>query len=156
MDQLAELIRQGTPIPFTPYRAVRGREAAQLIERMRINVPSSIRESERTLAERDYILAEAQAQAERIVNDARARAMEIVNERSLLDTARAESQRIVDEGKEIARRRSEEADQYTVQTLRALQEQLDVIRRQVDNGVEVMLEGGRTTRAAPRSDKTSG
>ncbi len=82
--------------------------------------------------------------------------MEIVSERSLLDTARTEAQRIVDEGKDIARRRSEEADQYTVQTLRALQEQLDAIRRQVDNGIEVMLEGGRSTRSAPRSDKTSG
>ena len=37
---------------------------------MRITVPSSIRESERTLAERDRILAEAKAAADEIVEDA--------------------------------------------------------------------------------------
>ena len=144
VDQLADLLHQGWQIPFTPFRAVRAREVAQLIERMRINVPSSIRESERTLAERDRIVADAKAEANRIVDEARARAMEIVSERALLDTARAEAQRIVDESKEIARRRAEEADQYAVQTLRALQEQLEVVARQVDNGIQVMIEGGKS------------
>jgi len=140
VDQLADLVHQGWQIPLTPYRAVRGREVAQLIERMRINVPSSIRESERTLAERDRILADAKAEAERILEQARTQAMEMVSERSLLDTARAESQRIIEESKELARHRSEEADQYALQTLVALQDQLEAVLRQVENGIQIMSE----------------
>jgi len=153
VDQLAALVQQGRQIPFTPYRAVRAREVAQLIERMRINVPSSIRESERTLAERDRIIADAEAEAERIVEEARARAMEMVSERALLDTARAEAERIVEEGKAMARRRADEADQYAVQTLRVLQEQLELVMRQVENGIEVMAEGGQAEDSRARKER---
>lgn len=152
VDQLADLVHQGWQIPLTPYRVVRGREVAQLIERMRINVPSSIRESERTLAERDRILANAKTEAERILEETRAQAMEMVSERSLLDTARAESQRIVEESKELARRRSEEADQYAIQTLVALQEQLQAVMRQVENGIQIMSEQGESEPGRRRSE----
>jgi cell division septum initiation protein DivIVA len=140
VDQLANLVQRGWQIPFTQYRAVRGREADQLIERMRINVPSSIRESERTLAERDRILAEAKAEADRIVDEARRQAVELVSERALLDTARQEMQRIIEEGQADAQRRVEEADRYAVGVLRSLQDELRMITQQVDNGIKVMEE----------------
>ena len=54
---------------------------------MRINVPSSIRESERTVAERDRIIAAANTEAERIVQQARQDAIDILSERSLVTTA---------------------------------------------------------------------
>lgn len=133
-------MQQGWQIPLTRYRAVRGQEVDQLLERMRINVPSSIRESERTLAERDRILAEAKAAADQIVEDARRQAMEIVSERGLLDAARQETQRIVERGRADAQRRVEEADRYTVGALRSLQEQLHALSQQVDNGL-MMMEG---------------
>ena len=82
-------MHRGRQIPLTQYRAVRGREVDQLIERMRINVPSSIRESERTLAERDRILAEAKAEANRIVEEAKRQAIDMMSERGLLDSALA-------------------------------------------------------------------
>ena len=85
---------------------------------MRINVPSSIRESERTVAERDRIIAAANNEAERIVQQARQEAMDILSERSLVTTAHQEAGRIVDEGKEIARQLIREADRYAVHWLR--------------------------------------
>lgn len=142
VDQLADLVHRGWQIPFTKYRAVRGREVDQLIERMRINVPSSIRESERTLAERDRILAEAKAQADRIVEEAKRQAIEMVSERALLDTARQEMQRIIDEGQVDALRRVDEADKYAVGVLLGLQDELQKLTQQVDNGIMVM--GGKT------------
>lgn len=138
VDQLIELIHQGRQIPFTSYRVVRGREVDQLLERMRINVPSSIRESERTLAERDRILAEAKLDADQIVEDARRHAMEIISERSLLETARRESQRIIDEGRADARRRVDEVDRYTIGALHGLREELRALMYQVDSGLAMM------------------
>ena len=97
---MADLLNQGWQIPLSPYRVIRTRDFEQLIERMRINVPSSIRESERTLAERDRIIAEAKSEAERTIQQAKQEAMEIISERSLITTAQQEAGRIVDEGKE--------------------------------------------------------
>jgi hypothetical protein len=156
VDQLADLVQQGWQIPFSQYRAVRGREVDQLIERMRINVPSSIRESERTVAERDRILAEAKAEADRIVEDAHRQAMDMISERALLDTARQEMQRIIDEGQTDARRRVEEADRYTVGALRELQDHLGALTQQVDNGIEMMAgQTGVTQEGAQSSTSPS-
>lgn len=105
---------------------------------MRITVPSSIRESERTLAERDRILAEAKAEADRIVEDARRQVMQALNERSLLEQARYESQRIVEQGRVDAQYRVDEADRYTIGALRGLREELRALIHQVDSGLAVM------------------
>lgn len=113
-------------------------ELAQLIERMRISVPSSIMESERTLAERDHILDEAHVEAERIIQQAKQRALEIVHQDQIVMTARDEAERILEESRRLAQRRAEEADRYAVDVLGDLAEKLQVITKQVDNGIQVM------------------
>lgn len=113
-------------------------EFSHLIERMRISVPSSIMESERTLAERDHILAEAHAEADRIIQQARQRAMEIVHQDQIVATARNEAERILQESRRAAQRRAEEADRYAVDVLQDLAQKLQVITKQVDNGIQVM------------------
>jgi vacuolar-type H+-ATPase subunit H len=143
IDQLHVLISQGTPVPFSAYRLVRARDVEQLLERMRITVPSSIRESERTLAERDRIMNEARAEADRIIQQARQQAMDMLSEKSLIATAQAEADRIILEGKEVARHRTEEADTYAVQVLQDLSQQLQAISQQVSNGLELMQGGQR-------------
>lgn len=120
---------------------MRAREIEQLLERMRITVPSSIRESERTLAERDRIMNEARAEADRIIQQARQQAMDMLSEKSMIATAQAEADRIIGEGKEIARRRTEEADTYAIQVLNELSQRLQTILQQVANGVELMQGG---------------
>jgi vacuolar-type H+-ATPase subunit H len=117
---------------------IRSQDFEQVIERMRINVPSSIRESERTVAERDRIIAEAKGEAERIVQQARQEAVDILSERSLITTAQQEAGRIVDEGKEIARQRIREADRYAVHALHELSDHLQAVMREVENGIEIM------------------
>ncbi len=113
-------------------------EFAQLIERMRISVPSSIMESERTLAERDYILAEAHNEAERIIQLAKQRAMEIVHQDQIIATARNEAERILQESRNSAQRRAQEADRYAVDVLGDLAQKLQVMTKQVDNGIQMM------------------
>lgn len=138
IDHLADALDRGRAIPLTALRVVDANEFAHLIERMRISVPSSIMESERTLAERDHILAEAHAEAERIIQQARQRAMEIVHQDQIVMTARDEAERIMQESRRAAHRRAEEADRYAVSVLEDLAQKLQVITKQVDNGIGVM------------------
>jgi hypothetical protein len=149
IDQLHVLISHGTQIPLSAYRLVRARDVEQLLERMRITVPSSIRESERTLAERDRIMNEARAEAERIIQQARQQAMEMLSEKALIATAQAEADRIILEGKDIARRRTEEADTYAVEVLQDLAHRLQALMQQVNNGIELMQDGQRLPAEPP-------
>ena len=143
VDQLADMLNQGRDVPLSRYRMVDAEVFNQLLERLRISVPSSIRESERTLAERDNIVAEAHIQAERLIQDAEARASELVNQDSIVAVARQEADGIVAEGELVAQQRMKEADQYVTQSLLDLSEKLKTITRQVDNGV-ALLAGAAT------------
>ncbi|MEZ4677900.1 MAG: hypothetical protein R2932_27150 [Caldilineaceae bacterium] len=138
IDHLADVLQRGRPIPLSSLRVVDANEFGQLIERMRISVPSSIMESERTLAERDHILADAQTEADRIIQQARQRAMEIVHQDQIVATARDEAERILQESRRLAQRRAEEADRYAVDVLSDLAQKLQVITKQVDNGIQMM------------------
>lgn len=148
------MLSQGWQVPFSPYRMVRARELEQLVERMRINVPSSIRESERTLQERDRLMAEARAEAERIIQQAKQQAMEMLSERSLVATAQSEAERIIVESREIARRRTDEADGYAVQVLQDLAQRLQTMLQQVDNGIQLMQEQRMQTAESPPERRT--
>jgi vacuolar-type H+-ATPase subunit H len=129
-------------------RVVNASELIQLLERMRISVPGSIMESERTLAERDRILAEASAEAERLVQQARQRAVEMLSDNALVITARQEAERVAEEGRQMALRRAEEADHYTVHVLEELGQKLQVITKQVDNGIRLMQNKNSNTQPA--------
>jgi len=108
---------------------------------MRINVPSSIMESERTLAERDRILADAHAEYERIIQQARQKALEALRDDAIVIAAHQEAARIVEDSRIAAQHRAEEADRYAVQVLEDLAQKLQVITKQVDNGVQLMRTG---------------
>ena len=138
IDHLEAVLQRGKPVPLSSLRLIDTNEFAQLIERMRISVPSSIMESERTLAERDHILAEARTEAERIIQQAKQRAMEIVHQDEIVATARNEAERILQESRLASHRRAQEADRYAVDVLSDLAQKLQVITKQVDNGIQMM------------------
>ncbi len=115
-------------------------EMAQLVEAMRVNVPSSIIESERTLQERDRILEAAEAEAAHILEQASRRAAEIVSRETMVQTARYEAERIIADAAAAARSRRDEADRYAARVLEELAEKLRIITKQVDNGLELLRQ----------------
>jgi vacuolar-type H+-ATPase subunit H len=138
IDQLVDSLSRGVHIPLTSYIVIDANEFMQLLERMRINVPSSIMEGERTLAERDRILDSAQREAEQLVAQARQRANELLSDQAIVVAARQEAERLIEDAGAIGRRRAEEADQYAIKVLEDLAQKLQTINRQVDNGVQMM------------------
>jgi hypothetical protein len=156
IDQLADAISQGRPVPLTSLRLVNAGELLQLLERMRISVPGSIMESERTLAERDRILAEASAEAERLIQQTRQRAVEILSDNALVITARQEAERVAEEGRQMALRRAEEADRYAMQVLEELEGKLQGMAKQVENGIKLLKTNSLNTQQANSTHATSG
>lgn len=138
IDQLADKLNNSPKLPLSSNRIVDAAEIGQLLERLRISVPSSIMESERTLQERDRILAEAENEGKRIIAQARQRATEILSADALVAMARKEYERIVEDGRTAARQRAEEADAYAAQVLEELAAKLGQLGKQVDNGLQVM------------------
>lgn len=133
-------------MPLSSFRMVNADEFAQLLEHLRINVPSSIRESERMLAERDKILSEARSEALRMVEEAQRQARELISDNALVEAAEQEARRIMETSRQIALQRTQEADEYATNVLRQLGQRLDVVSQQVSNGIQ-MLEESAMSRA---------
>lgn len=138
VDQLTEMLYQGKEVPLSRYRMVDADEFTQMLDRMRISVPSSVRESERTLAERDRILAEAQAEAEAIVSEAKARAAAMLQDNEVIAVANREANQILQDSRKQAQEQMKEADNYATQVLRDLAGRLQGITKQVENGISVL------------------
>jgi hypothetical protein len=149
---LADKLNNSPKVPLSNNRIVDAGEMGQLLERLRISVPSSIMESERTLAERERILAEAEAEAKRVIDRAKARAADLLSQDSLVNMARREAERMAEEARNAANQRTDEADAYASQVLEDLSHRLEAFSRQVENGLQMMK--GRRTEQALRSQNT--
>ncbi len=127
----------------------------QALERLRVSVPSSIMESERTLQERDRILESAEAEAARIVEQARRRANEILSNDALVAAARQEGERVAINAQATAQQRRDEADRYAARVLEELAEKLRVVTKQVDNGLELLRQNLELEQRPPQgAEKT--
>lgn len=135
IDQLTDKLNSSPKVPLSSNRIVDATEFTQLLDRLRINVPSSIRDSERTLAERERILAQADEEARRILAQAQKRAAEILASDHLVQSARREAERIIDEARMSAARSAEDADGYAEYVLNALSDTLAGAGAQVTNGL---------------------
>lgn len=138
VDQLSEMLHQGKEVPMSRYRMVDAAAFGQMLDRMRISVPSSLRDSERTLAERDRILAEARSEAEAIIAEAKERARTMVQDDEVIAAANREAEQLIENGRRTAQEQMKEADSYATQVLQDLSTRLKEVSQQVDNGIHLL------------------
>ncbi|MEA3336459.1 MAG: hypothetical protein U9R25_11150 [Chloroflexota bacterium] len=138
INQLESIINNGKRIPFSQNLMVDEEAVRRVIDQMRVSVPDLIKQAERTLGERDRIIAQANEEASRIVQMAREQATELVEEHEIVEDARQKGNEIVVEAhSEMAAMRAE-ADQYALQSLTRLSEEVMRLHREVENGVRTL------------------
>ena len=104
IDQLEDLVSNGKRVPMSRKVMVEEEEFIHLLDEMRTNIPLEIRDATRLLKERERIIAEAQDQATRIVNDAQRRAAVLVSDHTVL----AEAKQLAEEELRLAERQRQE------------------------------------------------
>src|ERR671933_759058 len=77
IDKLDDTIHQAKPVPLTDQVRVDKEEIYDILDQMRATIPEEIKQARWIVKERQEMLAEAKREAERIVEDARAREREI-------------------------------------------------------------------------------
>ena len=102
LDRLEETIRSGWHIPGMSRCAIDENEVQEIIESIRESIPEQMREADEVKRGREGILAEGKAEAERIIADAQAQALELVHEQVLYKTAEREARRIIEEANQQA------------------------------------------------------
>ncbi|MAU10696.1 MAG: hypothetical protein CL607_12810 [Anaerolineaceae bacterium] len=157
VDRLEDLIDEGRHIFGTKFTVVDEERALELIDQMRISIPEEIEKSARILSQRDRILAEAHEEAGRVVQQHREKAELMLDQDATVQAASARAEQIKEQARREAARITDEADQYVMQMLSRLEEQLNRNLGEVRNGIMVLQEPDHTAAApaAPASPPVS-
>lgn len=148
VDRLEDLIDEGRHIFGTKFTVVDEERALELIDQMRISIPEEIEKSARILSQRDRILAEAHEEAGRVVQQHREKAELMLDQDATVQAASARAEQIKEQARREAARITDEADQYVMQMLSRLEEQLNRNLGEVRNGIMVLQEPDHSS-AAP-------
>jgi len=135
VDRLEELFNESKPIWFTHNVIVDEDRMLDLIDQMRVTIPDEIKKSQQLLAQRDRILAQAQEEASRTIALAREKAEKIVEDDPITAAAKTKAEEIIAEARVESEKTKKEADEYVLQILTTMEEEIEKISNQVKNGI---------------------
>jgi flagellar biosynthesis/type III secretory pathway protein FliH len=135
VDRLEELFNESKPIWFTHSVIVDEDRMLDLIDQMRITIPDEIKKSQQLLAQRDRILAQAQEEANRTIALAREKGEKMVENAPITQSAQTRAEQIIAQARTEGDQTKQEADEYVLETLNALQAELERTLNQVKNGI---------------------
>jgi uncharacterized metal-binding protein YceD (DUF177 family) len=148
IDQLQTLLNDSRRLPMTSGAVVDKDECLLIIDQMQVAIPQQIAEARRILEERDEIIVRAEQEARMILERAREEAELLVDERGLVEEARARSAAIDEEAKLNAENTMRGADEYAIRVLGELEDQLIALQSTIRNGLEVLQQDDRMARLA--------
>ncbi len=135
VDRLEELFNESRPIWFTHSVIVDEDRMLDLIDQMRITIPEEIKKSQQLLAQRDRVLAQAQEEANRTIALAKEKSEKLVDKDPTTLAAQAKAEQIIAQSRIESDQARRDADEYVIQTLTALQVELEKSLNQVKNGI---------------------
>ncbi len=132
------VVSQGKRVPLSQSIMVDEEALRRVIDQMRVSVPDIIKQAERTLGERDRIIAQANEEASRIVQMGREQATDMIEHHELVEDARRRAHQILAEAEREAAGMRAEADNYALSSLASLGDHLAKIQREVQNGLSAL------------------
>ncbi|HPD87991.1 MAG TPA: ATPase [Oscillospiraceae bacterium] len=140
LDQLDELIDRSWSLPLTGGRCVVDADKVrELLDEIRLNMPTEIRQAQSIVADRTEIVNAAKKEAEAIIGRAEKRAASMVEEEEIVRLSKSKAQEISQQAQQQSREMRQAAKDFVDNILKNTEETL--------NGAVVEV---RNTRAAFR------
>lgn len=112
LDDLEAIIDRGARIPFSAKVLVDRDVYLDAVDAVRISLPEAIVQAERIVRDKERIIAQADAESERITSLAREQAAFLISERQLLRAAELQSEAILNTAREEAKEIIASAQKY--------------------------------------------
>ena len=138
IDRLEELFNESRPIWFTHSVVVDEDKMLDMIDQMRVSVPEEIKKAQQVLAQRDRLLAQATEEANRTIALARERGEKIIDQNQIVQAAQVRAEQIINQAKQEAELIRQDADQYSLESLQKLEDEMGIILNQVRNGIATL------------------
>lgn len=110
-------------------------KATEIIEAIREHLPAEVETARELMAERETMMEEANKEAQHVVDDARRQAAELVQQEGIHKTAERQASAMLDQAQVRADEIRARADEYAVESLRALEARLTQTLATVQNGI---------------------
>jgi F0F1-type ATP synthase membrane subunit b/b' len=134
------MIEEARGVPLSASCVVHRGEILEILEGARDYLPADLFEAEKLLANRDQIIEDGRVSAETMVATAREDVSRMVEQTAIVQSARDEAQRILDEARDLAAAEREEVEAYIDGRLATLEVILNKTMEAVARGRE-RLEG---------------
>ena len=140
IDRLEELFNESKNIPLTRNVMVDEDRMLDIIDQMRIAIPEEVKKAQQLLGQRDRVLAQAQEEANRTLEIARQKADQLVAKDMVTIEAQRQAEQIIAHARAEAENTRGDADEYVINSLTQLQDELERITNQVNNGIRTVQD----------------
>ncbi len=140
IDRLEELFNDAKAVPFTHNVVVDEDRMLELIDQMRIAIPEEVKKAQQVVAQRDRVMAQAQEEANRTLQLARDKADQMMQKDMIAQEAQRRADQIIAQARAEAEATRTDADNYVLDTLMQLQDQIAKMSNQVSNGIRMVQE----------------
>jgi len=140
IDRLEELFNDAKAVPFTHNVVVDEDRMLELIDQMRIAIPEEVKKAQQVMAQRDRVMAQAQEEANRTLQLSRDKSEQLIERDVIVQEAQRRAEQILAQARNEAETTRVDTDNYVVDTLVKLQDQISKISNQVENGIRMVQE----------------
>ena len=138
VDRLEDIVNEGWRVPFTMKTVINESAFFDIIDQMRVSIPQELKQANELLEKRESVLAAAAADAERILEEAREKAVRLLDEHELVAAARAEAEVIKAQAQREAEETRQGVDDYALGALSDLESRLSSLLRTTSNGLSAL------------------
>ena len=135
IDKLEDLASQGKSVPLTRNVIVDEDRLLDIIDQMRVSIPDEINRGKQIIAQRDRILAQAAEEQARTLESANEKKAQLISASEVTLDAKKRAEQIVSQAVTEAEMIKREADKYTLEKLRQLETEMELVLNQVRNGI---------------------
>lgn len=121
LDELEAMIDRGARIPLTSQALIDRDLYLDAVDALRLAIPEAVVQAERIVRDKERIIAQAEAEAERVTSLAREQAAFLISERQLLRAAEVQSEALVNSAREEAKEIISSAQKYASDLLARLE-----------------------------------
>jgi len=155
IDRLEALVAAGRRVPLSAMVMIDEQAFLDIIDQLRVAVPEEVKQARRVTQERDRVISHAQAEADKIIKAAELQASRMLEESELLRAAQERAEAIVAEAEARANELRQGADNYVLDALTGLDDELSRLLAQIRRG-RAMLERPRDAIQSGRLDDGAG
>ena len=141
IDRLEALVNSSRRVPLSSRIMLEEEEILAIVEQMRQTVPNELKQARKVLQDREQVLKAAQGEAEKIVTMARERAEYMINQEGVFHLAKERGEQMLSDAQRDAQTTRQEIEQYAIEVLGNLEQQLQLQLHQIRNGLQE-LQGG--------------